>query len=341
MDVIKKQETYGYLAEIYGLAAILLGEYKKFKIDSMKERVGVVVIGMLLWFMVGLASEAVLVKGRKRSKVEEKLAKESKQNEQDEERGRGDQFAFVDEDDEIEDEDIRKKQERLELEKRLQKDIDELQTKIKLHLRHCHGGPFRDFTIYCTLVIFFWKYSGGCLDEANGESSLCFQMWQYLRKLIKKRTPMPEIVKIHDQRQMVRHMCPSTRKRKSTYIEDSRNIMVDIRVDASMMNLSPRLYDAWIRMVSVMDDFWQRRNYDFTISNFVDFYEDGSFVVKCGSDENANEYIDLSFKKGVCVTGQKCSYDEWLPIAHNLAQRAAKRNLKNPKGFHCRKPPKT
>lgn len=62
---------YAYLKEIMPLMKMLLTSYAKFIVDSARERVGIVVIGFLLWLMIGLTSEVVIIntpKNRRKNK---------------------------------------------------------------------------------------------------------------------------------------------------------------------------------------------------------------------------------------------------------------------------------
>ena len=362
----------------------------------MAERVGIVVAGMLIWYLTGLASEAVLAKSKKKTKIEERLSKENKRNvnvnvnknknknknQQNKNKNKNknqqnkndininDNGKPEDEDEDEDEEDIdikindgdqdgsdindsdckdescdrknlvRDEDDQIEPDmpygESLQKDINFLQANVSLHLIHNHGAPFRDFCIYCAIFILYYGFAAA-VDEANGEASLCFQWWPILRKLLKIRTPMPQSVKLHDQRAMLSKTCPSTTYKAAKYIEDTTQFMVDIRVDASMFLLSPRIWEAMKQMIAMLNNFWLTQpGMDYTINDFFEFYDDGSFIVRCGHKDNENMYIDLSTKDD-CVLGMKCNYDDWKVVAYELAKEAAQTNKQNRFGFHRQK----
>lgn len=279
---------------------------------------GVMVCGMVLWFLVGLASEIVLMNARKKTKVEKDLTP-------------GDVV-------EIE---IGKMTEPVahdtaDLQDTLYKDVQFLQGRRQFHLNHKHGLPFRDFSIYCCIFVFFHGYASA-MDEANGESSLCFQWWPILRKLLKIRAPIPQAVRLHDNNKLLKHVSKSSNTKTAVYLDDHTHIMVDIRVDSSMLLLSPRLYDGLVQVIHLMNDHWIRIGCDRTVAEFFEFYDDGTFVVKCGDDANAGKSIDISYTKSVNCNGSKISMEEWLTVAKKAAVKAKDACSKNLFGLHCSK----
>ena len=57
---------YKYLQSLPHIMSILLKQYKKFYIRQMAERVGIVIYGVMTWYLMGLASEAVIARNPKR-----------------------------------------------------------------------------------------------------------------------------------------------------------------------------------------------------------------------------------------------------------------------------------
>ena len=73
--VFKDSSRYYYLKDIVPMLKILLITYGKFRVESRRERVGMVMLGVLIWYEIGLASEVVV-----QMKEVEKLRKKRKQN---------------------------------------------------------------------------------------------------------------------------------------------------------------------------------------------------------------------------------------------------------------------
>ena len=72
---------YNYLRNILPMMSILIYEYGKYRIESLRERVGIMMYGCTFWYLVGLASEVVLAKqGVKNKKSKKKQSNEEKKD---------------------------------------------------------------------------------------------------------------------------------------------------------------------------------------------------------------------------------------------------------------------
>ena len=56
------------MKDIMPILSMMLSSYGKFRIDNPRERVALVISGVLLWYLVGLASEVVISKKRRKNK---------------------------------------------------------------------------------------------------------------------------------------------------------------------------------------------------------------------------------------------------------------------------------
>ena len=229
---------YQYLSNILPMMSIILHEYGKYQIESLRQRVGMVMYGCTFWYLVGLASEVAIANTKATkpnlqqnlessvNKNLESIAVQSNNNSND--------IYDSSEENQLENE-IEIEQDLInELNSNDQRDniitpgesnpwdIDAIAETLPdyinknktFHLCHHGGSPFRDFTLFMPVLTFITGWGPGLYDEGREEASLCFQHWMKVRKKLMTRTPMEQVVQLHNKRQYLIKTCKSMSREK-------------------------------------------------------------------------------------------------------------------------------
>ena len=357
---------HGYVSEVFPLLKTLITSQSKFIVHSTRERTGGVIIGGLLFNLIGLMSEIVIAKRKVKTKKknnnndnqDEHKEDEDDQNEDDQ--NEDDQNEDnQNEDDEIEDDEIEKakefKQKIREGLKKLSKNggfgdyfgyashlFDDKQWHF--HLCHDHGAPTRDMLINDP----WFTHDNGfaaMFDEKREEGSPAFQVWRYLRNTFRQRAPMHEVNRNQLRNDILKALLPSKNWKKSTYIEDVTWHMPDIYVDWTMVELSPRFYPTLRYIFTKMDNFKQVNNPGYNWRDYFQFYTNGSFHCKLDSYRDA-VVSKFQFKRNKPIyvstdgrfharASQACDYETWEHSAKALFERSIKDTYQND-GLHFR-----
>ena len=331
-DIIASDLQYLYVKDMFPLMKILLHSYSKFKIESRRERVAMVCVGAVLWYLLGLCSEVYMVrKKRRRPKKNDNDAKDDSDDEDN-----------VDDDivQQLIDEEIAGMSEKL-----FQTEYgssNEYTFEGKYPLVHAHGGPIRDFTIYGCWNTFDTKFAGA-FDEKREEGSRHFQLWQEFRKTFRKRAPLLRPVSHLLGHHVLRAKIPSKRWTHSQHHEDTRYSMCDIIIDRSMLALSPRLYPTLKCIFDKMQNKIQMNHINgeknWNVFDYFCFYEDGSFIVLGDCHRDAREeHIRMQRTQSITIStdgvfssdsSKKCNHDTWNKSAQKLHEKAQKRCSRN------------
>lgn len=411
------------------MMSIMLYEFGKFWIGRLRERVGLVMYGCTFWYIVGLASEVVIAKKRKRSsKKQEKTdalannkenidpntesvprfdsnfpvlpdylndgddndtdtpestcdlsiddnddtknkikGKNEENDENDEnkkddnEENNTDESGAHDVDDTGLDFVITGLNEVNEVEEQHHitagavnpralddkdyQDMPKYDDKVNFHLTHSGGMPFRDFCLHCPMVTFGTCWGVAMFDEGHEEACLCFQHWIKIRKMLMDRTPMEEIIQLHNKHSYICKVCKSMGWDKSMYIKDTRYVMRDLHIDVSMLSISPRFVPAIKTAITIMNNILEDRCREgiedednesgpLNLFDIITFYKNGSFVVHCSVSPNKQSPLIISPFETVDRTGGECIFEEWVIIADKLQAIAIKNASKNKHGLH-------
>ena len=320
-------QLYKHLREIFPLLKILLTSLSKFIIWNPRERVAVILIGMLLWYLIGLSSEIIIYNKTQRgdSKNGDDVNKrqhkdrnayharveENDDKKEDDEDDDGEENN--DEDDEMENDN--KKEEKknhqnyspVDLLDGADKgqffeefccDTDLFDDDVwKFHLCHGHGSGCRDLLCHAGWIILYSRGFCGMFDERREEGSLAFQFWRTYRMLFRKRAPIDAPTRHQMQRDMLLAIIKSKSWKNSSYIEDTTYHMPDILVDESMISLSPRLYPAMRYVFTKLQMYLQTTDEDWDWRDYFQFYRNGSFRCKFDSHRDAPRNTEYELRR--------------------------------------------